>query len=128
MIDNNVLVVWNSVNNNLKKLVLPISFLLMIFYLFLCLLNIFYLVSIPILYFLITGISREIVFTSDFMTALIIGYKFTQSYLWDHVIKPPKLLTRVNMSFLFILFFTPAWECRIRRLKRNKNKVLSLAR
>jgi len=113
---------WNKVYTPLRNLVIPVLFTLGVIYIVLCLINIFFLYWFMVFYLLVASVSREIFFTSDLFTSWVVGYHNMQSYLWSFVVKPPKRVTWVKMYVFWIMLFKPAWECRIRRLSREKKK------
>jgi len=114
----NLLETWINIHSNLLKQIIPLLFVLSILYILLCLTLPFMFIFVSLLYILTCGIIREIYWLSDYYTSLVFGYDTMQKYLWGHIHKPPRFKTKLRMYFFWLIVFKPAWECRVRRLKR----------
>ena len=112
------LIPWEDSYVTLKKLIIPIIFVLTVLYFLLVFFWFFFIVFLPIFYILIAGVYREIIWSSDYFTAKVIGYDDMQSYLWVHIRKPSSTWTKIKMYILWLFLFVPTWECRVRRLSR----------
>lgn len=114
---------WQRIHMTILELVIPIIFVMCGLYTLLVTTQIFFVIFSPILYFLIAAISRETFWISDYYMSRIVGYETMQSYLWKHIVKPPRRITTIKMFYLWMILLRPEWECRVRRLKRMSHHL-----
>ena len=113
------LILWQTFYKDLLGIILPIILVAVVCFIICVLHTFFFIIFAPLLYLFVASVLRECYWYTDFAMSKISSYEIVQSYLWNHVQKPPSKYVWVKMYIIWLLVLRPAYECRIRRLSRR---------